>query len=337
MPTPSLVSDCHSSASVSLFCKRVANPLPTPFLDVDRGFQLTVRKWASKLTPVEGDEYGILPALPTLAFAYSHVRKTSNNLSKEHTQRRSIDDIIELAFSAKVDCHCDFKTEESYRLVASAGNPDARSDALVTIPSVTTGDKILAARFSFQGEPMIYRELYWSTGGERDGFSIIGFAGEFKKDDNGCNENQLIMVLATAQAQRKALSLKSSIIMGATACRGCVRIFSSYWNDDSVLHIYEHQQQFNLSDPIQVIRLYVFCSKLERHFQGVLASELKTWNAPTEIAFQSHKWRSPDHSRNDHSRKRRRTEAGEALTRATEAEVAIMVSWKRMDSMVTGI
>ena len=33
---------------------------------------------------------------------------------------------------------------------------------------------------------------------------------------NECNENQLIMVLAIAQAQRKALSLKPSIIMGAT-------------------------------------------------------------------------------------------------------------------------
>jgi hypothetical protein len=68
-----------------------------------------VRTWASTLRPVEGDEYGILPALPTLAFAYSHVRKTSNNRSKEHIQRRSIDDIIDLAFSARLDRHCQFR------------------------------------------------------------------------------------------------------------------------------------------------------------------------------------------------------------------------------------
>ncbi len=77
------------------------------------------------------------------------------------------------------------------------------------------------------GDPTILRHRYWSTGGEKDDFSIIGFAGEFKKDDNESNENQLIMVLATAQAQRKTLSLEPSIIMGATACRGHVRIFSS--------------------------------------------------------------------------------------------------------------
>lgn len=94
------------------------------------------------------------PALPALAtIAYSRVRKKSNNRSDEYIQRRSVDDIIDLAFSTKLDRHCRFRqifppwaltyisynlafsTEESYRLVASAGNPDAESDTLVTIPS----------------------------------------------------------------------------------------------------------------------------------------------------------------------------------------------------------
>ncbi len=55
-----------------------------------------------------------------------------------------------------------------------------------------------------------------------------------------------------------------------------------------------------------MIRLYVFCSKLEGHFQGTLALELKTWNTPTEITLQSRKWRSPDHIR-----EHRRMDAGE--------------------------
>jgi len=55
-----------------------------------------------------------------------------------------------------------------------------------------------------------------------------------------------------------------------------------------------------------VIRLYVFCSKLERHFQGPLALELDTWNTPTEMSLQSRTWRSPDHNR-----KRRRTETSD--------------------------
>ena len=138
----------------------------------------------------------------------------------------------------RVDHHCDFKyifspwafayiphnlairNEESYRLVASPGNPDAQSDTLVTIPSKTVNDRIRLDQFSFQGDLMISQHLYWSADGMTDGFSVIRFTGEFKKDANNCNKNQLIMVLATAQAQRKALSLNRSIIMGAIACHG---------------------------------------------------------------------------------------------------------------------
>jgi len=54
-----------------------------------------------------------------------------------------------------------------------------------------------------------------------------------------------------------------------------------------------------------VLRLYVFCSKLERHLQG-LALELGTWSTPTEMTLQSRTWRSPDYTR-----KRRRTEIGD--------------------------
>lgn len=75
------------------------------------------------------------------------------------------------------------------------GNPDALSDALVTIRSVTVSDKI---QLEQQDDPAIVQHLFWSTGGKGEGFSIIAFAGEFK-NDNDCNKNQLIMVLATAQ------------------------------------------------------------------------------------------------------------------------------------------
>ena len=50
------------------------------------------------------------PALPALAtIAYSRVRKKSNNRSDEYIQRRSVDDIIDLAFSTKLDRHCRFR------------------------------------------------------------------------------------------------------------------------------------------------------------------------------------------------------------------------------------
>ena len=126
------------------------------------------------------------------------------------------------------------RTEESYCLVASTGNPDAESDTLVTISSSDITDKIKDARVLFR-DPFIAEHLYWCTTGSTGGFSIIGFAGEFKKDDHDCNKNQVIMALVTAQAQRKALKLKDSIIIGAIACCGHVQVLSSYWkSEDSV-------------------------------------------------------------------------------------------------------
>ena len=150
----------------------------------------------STLRLAEGDEYGILDSLGTLALAHSRVRKKSNNHSKEHTpsQRRGINDIIDLAFNARLVRHCDFKyvrsphafayisynlgirTEKSHRLlVALDGNPNPQSGTLVTIPSTIITDKIRVRRFSFP-DPTIVDHLYWSTGGVTDVFSIIGFA-----------------------------------------------------------------------------------------------------------------------------------------------------------------
>ena len=76
------------------------------------------------------------------------------------------------------------------------GNPDAQSDTLMTIPSKKINDKLRDHRLSFT-DPSTIDNLYWSTSGVRDRFSIIGFAGEFKKDDADYNKNQLIMMLTT--------------------------------------------------------------------------------------------------------------------------------------------
>ena len=215
-------------------------------VDYETEFQSTVRALVSTLQLAEGDEYGILTALPNLAFAYKHVRKTppKNICSVVALTTLSIwllvQGLIVIVNSRKFSplrlftyflYNLAISTEEGYRLVASAGNPDAESDTLVTIPSATIDYKIQEQSLSCQGNPTILQHLYWSThGGDADDdFSIIGFAGEFKENDNDCNK---IMVLATAQAQRKALGLKPAIIMGAVACRGQVQIFSSFWTSD---------------------------------------------------------------------------------------------------------
>jgi hypothetical protein len=124
----------------------------------------------------------------------------------------------------------DIRTEERYRLVQRDSNPNAQSDTMITIPYLVLGDHFLDEQPSFADTSLI-DELFWSANGSRDTFSIIGFLAEHKRDDAATNMNQLIMVLTTAQSQRRALGLKNSVIMGATACRGNVLIFSSFWGD----------------------------------------------------------------------------------------------------------
>jgi hypothetical protein len=74
-----------------------------------------------------------------------------------------------------------------------------------------------------------------------------------------------------------------------------------------ILHIYAHNQEFHLGNPVDVIRLYVFCSKLEKYSQDNFASELREWKFPGEQTIKSFNWRSHRAPGND---KRRRTNAG---------------------------
>ena len=140
--------------------------------------------------------FPISPSFTTITFAKRQIITPKNILSVVVLTTSStwplVRGLIVIVTSSTLFCPCAFafifynltiRTEQSYRLVASAGNPDAQSDALVTIPSQTVGHKIPMAQVSIQGDPTILRHLYWSTGGEKDGFSIIGFTGEVKKDD----------------------------------------------------------------------------------------------------------------------------------------------------------
>jgi hypothetical protein len=111
----------------------------------------------------------------------------------------------------------DISTEARYRLVHLDCNPNAQSDALITLPFPEIADELQTLQLSYTDHTLT-DHLYWSANGSQDRFSIIVFPGEFKTNDAAYNVNQLIMVLTTALSQRKALSLENSVIMGATCC-----------------------------------------------------------------------------------------------------------------------
>jgi hypothetical protein len=105
-----------------------------------------------------------------------------------------------------------------------------------------------------------------------------------------------------------------SVIMGAISCRGNVRIFSSYWSDPDepvscahyyirlqrqlnscqVVSIYQHEQQFDLTKPTDLIHLYVFCAKLRDSLQETLIPQLQQLGFPGRAHIERFRWRGAD-------------------------------------------
>jgi hypothetical protein len=61
-----------------------------------------------------------------------------------------------------------------------------------------------------------------------------------------------------------------------------------------IIRIHEHEQQFDLTNPTEVIHLYVFCVKLERSLRKNIIPKLQKYEPPTEMKIHGLKWRSPD-------------------------------------------
>jgi hypothetical protein len=61
-----------------------------------------------------------------------------------------------------------------------------------------------------------------------------------------------------------------------------------------IIRVYEHEQQFDLTNPTEVIHLYVFCVKLERSLRKNIIPKLQHYMPPSEMKIQGLKWRSPD-------------------------------------------
>jgi hypothetical protein len=74
------------------------------------------------------------------------------------------------------------------------------------------------------------RRLFW-TPTVTVSNTLIMFLGEFKRELDEKNQNQLLIDFRTAQSQRYVLGLTDSVIWGATCAMGEFTVYSSMWND----------------------------------------------------------------------------------------------------------
>jgi len=130
-------------------------------------------------------------------------------------------------------------------------------------------------------------------------FSLILFAGEFKRVPGQRNINQLLMSLSTAQHHRRALGLDDAVIFGATSAQGIFDVTASWWTGNYVL--YGPAAKFDLNDPVGFLQCYFFLCKLhDVHFPTMVA---EIWDYSIAVqSLRSHPWRADDAP----SRKKRR-------------------------------
>jgi len=136
-------------------------------------FQNALRELADP--SVLTDKYNLSRVLSGLSLAHFRICRTSKNYENEFSQRRGVDDVIEIAFSARKDAICQFLAEKSYRL-KECSSPDAVSDTLVTLPAIGTRRKIQLAKLKETIQLSSATNMYWSTATNVGDFSIIVFA-----------------------------------------------------------------------------------------------------------------------------------------------------------------
>jgi hypothetical protein len=95
-------------------------------------FQRTVQQWAATLPNMEEDKYNIVPLMQNFALSYQYIRETSNGLTKEHGQRRGVDDLFGLAFH-RPGFKCDFACVSFHLLayILSAATTSERRNDIV--------------------------------------------------------------------------------------------------------------------------------------------------------------------------------------------------------------
>ncbi|OBZ66164.1 hypothetical protein A0H81_13772 [Grifola frondosa] len=239
---------------------------------------------ALKSLPTEAEDdpnmYQIEHFLHVLSLAF--VRYYNSALANEASQRRGLDDIVELAFGRKKDefeVHIEarMRIPRSTALCANRLGANAVVDTLITFPAPA----LHVDRFKGAGvSPQTAYHTQWYPG-----------PNNYKKTNQTSNSNQVIMDFGTAQSQRRALGLKDRVIFGIAGAAGRVTVLSSWWNGDKINFI-EHER-WDLSRPLKFIEFYMFLCNLAAYMRHSMQAELDEYDITKGAAtVQDHLWRA---------------------------------------------
>ncbi|KDQ19974.1 hypothetical protein BOTBODRAFT_382877 [Botryobasidium botryosum FD-172 SS1] len=265
------------------------------------------------------DKYGVCGIIDLLAVAFARIRSASTRGSGAVALRRGVDDIIECAFSFRLDrTSCKTLLQQKIAVRDSKTFPTAWEgsalvDILITIPFHSKDarklDELYIAEQDSAWEKGIdytwaTRCYYWSLDSDPGIASLIGFACEVARYPDELNvERRLAIVLSTAQSQRKALGLKDRVLHGAVVEDHTLTIYEAYWGPsgkeskaEAADHIFVQRtaESFDLYRAERVVACYEYLSKIHHSIKG-MAGELDhmTWVLPKDDDAWGH-WRVDD-------------------------------------------
>ncbi|KDQ17242.1 hypothetical protein BOTBODRAFT_30057 [Botryobasidium botryosum FD-172 SS1] len=205
------------------------------------------------------DVYEVVKVLDRLAFSHSDIlsaegKRTGHRLS-------GITDIIKVAFSRRVGRNCTVLNGAKVRVRKT--RPPTRTASLVSVAEILVIAPCNKVRFEFIHEIDFSWEATWP-----EAFSIIGFACEFELSGEGKAARKLAVDLSTAQSQRKSLGLPDEVIYGIIR-DGSIQVYACWWQADesgeSKIWFRRVNGGFDLKHPVQVIKFYIFLSKMHDH------------------------------------------------------------------------
>ncbi|OBZ68691.1 hypothetical protein A0H81_11031 [Grifola frondosa] len=204
--------------------------------------------------------FNLKPLLSVLSLSFLKIQSKN-----EASRRLGMDDIVELVFGLQKDRKFDvlqYPSGHNYGIL-----PPLESE--------------------------VARNAFWSPV-PPESISVIAFPSEHRRLDLITNCNQVIMDLATAQSQRRALGFKDDIIFGVAGARGEAAVLSSWWEDGRIRYT-QHENRI-LTDPAQFVQFYVFLCKLADHAQKHLQAAVVDLHSPKYRAetLKANTWRAPD-------------------------------------------
>ncbi|KDQ16477.1 hypothetical protein BOTBODRAFT_186512 [Botryobasidium botryosum FD-172 SS1] len=123
---------------------------------------------------------------------------------------------------------------------------------------------------------------------------ILQWAREYQKDGGG--ENKLVMDLAVAQYQRRALGILTHMVFGAYADKSVMNIYASWWCDGAI--IIRQYLMLDLMQPRLAVQFYLFLRMVlsqTRSNQSEFASLIEDKVRAAQSAYEG-TWKAPQES-----------------------------------------